>query len=542
VAVSKVVFDSRMLRNLAPYVWVGVLFSISVALGTVYAIHNTDSHHWGFILGTVLDFSAGRSLFDQVFIQYGAGGPLFFKLVNAVWPLTYTNIGLITVAVYFGTLILLFLSAARLTNVSIAALVTTLAVLIHPYAIYPWGDYFAGFSLMAACFLLTRTGDAAWRPFAAGAFLFFAFLFRNTYLVNISVSLIVYLMLAAFFVRARHRGAVRASITFFAVTLLYFALLWLQDKTGLWFTQNFGAATSSYGVNPGGAGITLIYRLLFPEALWAGVFSALLVIAAYFVLSVSFSKKTEDSGSALGCFVALLGATGFAQGAMIYELFRVQNACVPLFLLLSILIHRLGAQGKEQVASLLRWAVALVAVLFAIRIPAVLAGQPFSTWNPLIAKPFEEKWGSYQKVDGIPILEGHRYQPDVLAYYQSLAKTICPLGRGVVNLTPDPLIPYLCGDRRNQLSIPQYSEDWLRRTSPAELDRVQSGRYQVNELVVADLVHQGGTNYVARFVESGPATGVALKPIAAVPRPASIPWIGGPGVVVLEVVPAEKAQ
>jgi hypothetical protein len=35
---------------------------------------------------------------------------------------------------------------------------------------------------------------------------------------------------------------------------------------------------------------------------------------------------------------------------------------------------------------------------------------------------------------------------------------------------------------------------------------------------------------------------VLLKPIAAVPRPASIPWIGGPGVVVLEVVPAEKAQ
>jgi hypothetical protein len=373
----------------------------------------------------------------------------------------------------------------------------------------------------------------------AGLFLFFAFLFRNTYLVNVAVSVLGYLAMAWFLPKLRSRSAVLASLVFIAATTLYFLLLLGQGKFDLWYAQNFGAATSSYGVDPTGAGMALVYRVLFPEAIWAGVFSVMLGLAVFYVARSCFFKDGEHPLAPLGCFFAVLGATGFAQGAMIYELFRLQNACMPLFLMVAVLIHRFADTGGEQIATVLRWSVVTVCILLAIRVPAVLAGQPFSSWNPLLAKPFLEKWGTYQRIEGIPILAGHRYQPDVASYYQSLAKTVCQPGKAIVNLTPDPLIPYLCDARRNQLSIPMYSEDWLRRTAPGELDRVKSGLYRPGELVVADLIHRGGTDYVARFVESGPSTGVALKPVLAIPRPQSIPWIGGPGVVVLEVFPVE---
>jgi len=151
------------------------------------------------------------------------------------------------------------------------------------------------------------------------------------------------------------------------------------------------------------------------------------------------------------------------------------------------------------------------------------------------------KWGAYESPSGIAILANHNYQPEVREHYTVLAKTICSTEKRVVNLTSDPVIPYLCGDYRNQLAVPQFSEEWLRRTSLADVEKVKSGRYGPNELVVADLVGQGGTQFVARNVQPKGLKGATFQPVLITKRPPSVPWIGGVGVVVLAVVPTGAA-
>ncbi len=42
------------------------LSAVSVSLGTVYSVHNTDPHHWGVILSAALDFIGGKSLFTEI--------------------------------------------------------------------------------------------------------------------------------------------------------------------------------------------------------------------------------------------------------------------------------------------------------------------------------------------------------------------------------------------------------------------------------------------------------------------------------------------
>ena len=169
---------ARLLRNL----YLAILVGTVATLGAVYAIHNTDPHHWGFVLGTTLDFIYGRELFTQVYVQYGVGIPLLFKAINFVWPITYTNIGFLTSAVYAATLGVIFLSIEKLSSTKYAVALTVIAFLFHPYAVFPWPDYYAGFFLALACYVLlpVSTTPTIRRDVLAGTLLFLAFFFRNT--------------------------------------------------------------------------------------------------------------------------------------------------------------------------------------------------------------------------------------------------------------------------------------------------------------------------------------------------------------------------
>lgn len=522
------------------YAYLVSALGISVLLGALYAYHNTDSHHWGFILGTALDFISGRELFTDVFIQYGVGGPILFKLLSYFLPITYTNIGLITVATYAGTMFLLFKTIEKIGSTSLAMIVTTFALLVHPYSIYPWGDYFAGFSLMATCYLLSGQERTRRQIFLAGLFLFLAFLFRNTYLVNLGVSAAIYLVAALLFRRVRDRALLEAVAVFVVLTAAYFGFLGLQGKIEPWYLQNFGAATTSYGVNATNASFALVYRILFPEIFATGVFSVLLAVGVYNIVISCFSKKTEELAPFV-LFVSLLGATGFAQAAMIYEVFRLQNSCGPLFVSLACVIAAQERNGSLQIAKALRWAVGITAILLLLRLPSVLAGQTFSSWNPILQSPVLAKWDSYAPAREIRVLSNHSYQPDVRDHYAALAKLICNTDKRVVNLTSDPLIPYLCNDYRNQLAVPQFSEEWLKRTSSSDFEKVKTGNYGPNELIVAELVGQGGSQFVARNVQPKGLKGATFQPVLISKRPPSIPWIGGAGVVVLAVVPTVAA-
>lgn len=517
------------------------LFAVPVLLGVVYAIHNTDSHHWGFILGTALDYKQGKSLFSEVFIQYGVGQPILLALFSSVFSLTYTSIGIFGAVVYAATLLLLFLTLERLTSTRIAVLVSFIAFLIHPYSIYPWPDYLAGFALMLATFFLVRAPRFSLGTHTViGLLLFAAFLFRNTYVVNILAAGFCFAVLGVVRRRFFHAGAMLSIAVFAGAVLAYLVFLHFQGNLSLWYAQNFGAATDSYKV-----GTDSIWRALsnifLPDSLANLVFSLMLFICAYSILRLLFVKASDTSSDSpkepsdgLMVFLSLLGAAGFAQVLMIYEVFRLQNACVPLFVASAYWLSRLLPQSESQ-ASRLRadWLLVVVAAMLAVGFPSLLSGKRFSTWFPIIESPVSETWSQYSPVPESPALRGHRFLPPVNSYYAGLSGALCARQAPIVNLTPDAVIPYLCGESRNALAVPMFSAQMLSRANPSQLTRLQRGEYGKGELIVAEVIRERGQDFRAPAVV--PNSSVVFKALGVWERPALIRWMAPALVVVLEV-------
>jgi len=404
------------------------LFVVPALLGVIYAVHNTDSHHWGFILGTALDYKQGKSLFSEIFIQYGVGQPILLAVFSSLFSLTYTNIGVFGAVVYSATLSLLFLTTERLTSTRIAVLVSLIAFLIHPYSIYPWPDYLAGFALMFATFLLVRAPRFSLHTHAVvGLLLFAVFLFRNTYVVNILAAGFCFAVLGVIQRRFFHPGVMLSVAVFAAAVLAYLVFLQFQGNLSLWYAQNFGAATESYKVGTDSVWSAL-GNILVPDSLANLVFSLMLFICAYSILRLLFVKVSDtpsdsptEQSHALMVFLSLLGAAGFAQVLMIYEVFRLQNACIPLFVASAFWLLRLLPQREAQ-ASRLRadWILVVVAAVLAVDFPSLLAGKRFSTWFPIMESPVTETWQQYSPVVDSPVLEGHRFLPPVANYYTGL--------------------------------------------------------------------------------------------------------------------------
>ena len=102
-----------------------------------------------------------------------------------------------------------------------------------------------------------------------------------------------------------------------------------------------------------------------------------------------------------------------------------------------------------------------------------------------------------------------------------------------MNLTPDAVIPYLCGESRNALAVPMFSAQMLSRADPSQLTRLQKGEYQKGELIVAEIIREQGQDFRAPAVI--PNSSVVFKALGILERPVLIRWMAPTLVVVLEV-------
>jgi len=514
---------NRLLRNL----YLVTLVVTVTALGAVYAMHNTDPHHWGFILGTTLDFIYGRELFTQVYVQYGAGIPLLFKTINYVWPITYTNIGFLTSAVYAATLGILFLSVEKLSETKYAVALTVIAFLFHPYAVFPWPDYYAGFFLALACYVLlpVHTTPTNRRDVLAGILLFLAFFFRNTYLVNLLAGAGAYFALSLLFPKLKDTRLTTAIATFVVLVALYLCFLSVQGKLNLWYGQNFGAVTTAYKIGTSSAELWLL-RIFAPFDIPTGAVTIALWVNAYvFFLIVSRARSTgtlEPMGSGMTLFMVVLGTAGVVQGLQFYEPFRLQNASSPLYLgIACFLSWRPAGSSHEVRRPPAIWVLATLILALGLEAPKLFNGHALSTIWPLIEEPrdfFDQplqgdaaKTTAYSWSEGIPVFQGHRFLPDVQNYYRSLSDVLCKTDKKIVNLTNDSMVPYLCPGPRNALYLPNYPFGLLGKISPAQLSRVTRGQYELDELIVTDAAPPVAKD--RRFVE-----------IASVARPYQVRW------------------
>lgn len=497
------------------------IVAISSALGIAYSIYNTDPHHWGFIAGTALDFIKGRKLFSEVFVQYGAGEPLLFKIINGLLPINYTRVGIITSMAYAINLFVIYLSLNKISTPIIALLVTTIAFLLHPYAIYPWPDYYAGFCVTLACYFMLGNRDKEGRIqyIISGILFFAAFIFRNTYLVNILLAMASYVVLSVLFKRSKNNKLIITCSVFSVLTIGYFIFLFLQGNLHFWYVQGIGASSEVYGSNLTSA-LILIQSILLPTDFVRTLFSVLFILNAYTVFVILMGNKLyqtsyEHSLNENVIFLGLLGAAGFVQCLQIYEIFRLQNACSSLYLVVAYFLtnHLDHKNGVRLPVYNSYFAIGLVVIALITFFP-----------NASSLFPVMEGSSRSYRESNIPFYKGHKFRPPAQVYYRELSNYICKEGKQIVNLTPDSTIPYLCAEHKNALYLPFYSDQLLRNIDIQQADRIRSSNFNNDEVIVT----------------MAPPPLPNLNWIGKVDRPASIRFFGAAEVHIYQVGPISE--
>jgi hypothetical protein len=359
----------------------------------------------------------------------------------------------------------------------------------------------------------------------AGVLLFLAFLFRNTYLVNLLAGAGAYFVLSLLFPKLKDTRLTTAIAAFVVLVALYLGFLSVEGKLPLWYRQNFGAVTTAYQIGKGSAELWLL-RVFAPDDIRGVAVTAALWVNAYvifLILSRARSSGTlEPKGAGITVFLALLGGAGVVQGMQFYEPFRLQNACSPLYLgVACFLSWRPAVSSHDFRRPPAIWVLATLILAMGLDAPRLFDGRALTTIWPLIEEPrdFFDKpltreaaqKSTYSWSRGIPVFRGHRFLPDVQNYYQSLSDVLCKSDKKIVNLTNDSMVPYLCTGPRNALYLPNIPFGLLPRISPAQFSRVTRGEYELDELVVTDAPPPIAKD--RRFVE-----------IASVARPYQIRW------------------
>ena len=511
--------------------YVFILVSVPIALGTTYAIHNTDTPHWGFILGTILDYQQGRNLFTEVYVQYGLGLNYLISLLSYFIPASYTNIGILVSLVYAGTLLLIYVSVNHLSSFWIGLIVSLITLLIHPYAIYPWPDYFAGFFLALTVLVFTKKPKfSVTFHFIAGMLMFSAVMFRNTYVINIIAAGVLFLACNYFDRQIFHAGIYLSYFVFLLFLGGYISLLYYHGNLSLWYSQVFGAANKSYGVEASGV-YTLLYKILNPGMVETLIFSLLFILCLTLVLLFTFIKSPIGNNSetslqvkAIVIFLSILGMTGFVQCTMIYEVFRLQNACLPLFAASAFWIQLVVTRYDFSKYNMqLRCLITALILMLVVNLPVQLSGKWGSTYWPILEPPFSDNWNKYVINSTIPALIGHRLLPDVDTYYSGLARGICGRNTEIVNLTRDPLIPYLCKGSRNKFYLPMFSRVLLDNISPSQLNRIRQRQFQNGDLVVYE--EASDQDPMLNALLNTPNRKIQFRKLGEWIRPKSIRWL-----------------
>ena len=428
-----------------------------------------------------MDSIEGRHFFTETYIQYGVGESLLFKYLNYLLQINYTHIGIITSVVYSLNLVFIYLNVKKLSNSVIAFFFTLTAFLLHSFAIYPWPDYYAGLSLSVACYGLmdNEKQERIWRPILAGSFLFLAFLFRNTYLLSLSASMCAYLLVTVYFKSLRSRSLLISIGVFFGLVSSYLSFLFMQGTLSIWFSETIGAGSSQYGI-----GIRSVLALLERAFLFSSLTNAIVTLFLYgtvFTVFITVFKPNRFkylkviNGPGLIVLFAFFGVSGILQATLGYELFRIQNACSPIYLVCAFYLgEKFSNLSFKQIAFELKAITAILLVSLLMKFPHG------STLWPL----YTGKLNSYEKSE-IPYYRGHRFQKSESDYYNGLVKILCAQNKKIVNITMDSSVPFLCGENRNVFALPFFNEQMLARTNLEALNQIKAGEFAANELIVS---------------------------------------------------------
>jgi len=474
-----------------------VLFACVIAMSALNGALRTDSHHWGLMLSNALDLSEGRIPYQDFLIQYGYFTTLVQSLWGSLFGFGFLSFGILTAMVYCGLLYQAYAVIRHLSAPWVAALFLAVAFVLHPFPIYPWSDYYAGFFLACAIALLyTHDAGTPARLISAGILLGLAVWSRYTY----AVAIVPFLFAVLIAGRYSMRGWMALFLSFVATNLLFLAAFEFGYGINL-----IDALTIYRGIAEGHGTEWLsqdrIENLVAITSVEDG--SLVYLWVATFPLFFEAVRAKRLSRLEMGAYAALstLGLVNLIHAIRIFEYFRVVNASFALAIVSFWMIGDAvrAVQGRSSAetprhgafiafvrkAPLILLVPLLLIASFSIRI---LPNFPLNTYILEGHDPWRHDPGIWRDTRGLSELTRGRVgrvnfsHSGMLDFYRDLSSEICGNGR-VFNYTPDNILGHICAHPKNARKA---SDDRiLALLDPSEYQRVYlRGEFSDDDVVV----------------------------------------------------------
>jgi hypothetical protein len=419
------------------------------------------------MLSNAIDLSEGRIPYRDFIIQYG----YFTTLVQSSWGnlvgFSFLSFGILTAIVYCGLLYHVYAVIGHLSEPWTAALFLAVAFVLHPFPIYPWADYYAGFFLSGAVALLfTSDGARPARLIIAGILLGLAVWSRYTY----AVAIVPFLFAVLIARRYPLRGWIALVLSFVATNLMFLAAFEFGYGISL-----VDVLTTYRGIAEAHGTEWLSQERIENLLAITRIEDSFLVFlwVATFPLFFEAVRKRQLSTRGIGAYAALsvLGLVNLIHAIRIFEYFRVINASFALaivsFWMIGASIRVVQGQNKAEtsrhgpfIAFLRKAPLILIIPLlliasFSIRI---LPDFPLNTYISEGHDPWRhnpEIWRDTRALRELTHGKVGRVNfsnSGTLAFYRDLSSEICGNAR-VFNYTPDNVAGHVCDHPSNMRTV-----------------------------------------------------------------------------------------
>jgi hypothetical protein len=466
-----------------------LILSISLYLGLTYSKFHTDPWHWGTTASAALDYINGFKMFKEIDIQYGPGMPILFSFINNFYKIDYYSIGVITNVIYSLNLIFVFLVIKKIANKFTAITITLLVFSLTHYPQIPWADFYAGLCITLSIFFLTLYKKKIIPIIVASFFLTLAIIFRNTYLINILISIFIYLLLTKLKNISVSDHIKKYFYFFFLFTLIFFFFLFINNDLKSWYDQGIGKANllfnntyKGYDISYVYAVLKLIYHLFIPNKIVNIYFSIFFIINLFFLFSILVAKenlKLKNLENKNIILYSILGLSGLIQSLNEYEVFRNSMACISIFFVVSYFIQKIN---KKKIFILIH--LILLIIIFPI--------FPKNNYYQVNIYPtlgyvdlknqFISNKELFRKTN-IKFFGQHQFNEETIEYYNDIRSVICTYDK-IINYSIDRTLVYICDKKNNIISTVNWYPIFF---NDSQLDRkYKNESIQENEIVIAD--------------------------------------------------------
>ncbi len=433
------------------YIILIIFFVVSFFFSKQYSIYNTDFIHWSFILEQVISYLNGNHLYKDIFLQYGEGQVVFLSFINSFYKIDIYTIGIIS-ALVFGLKFFLVFQILKKIIISrvLAFICTSLIFFSITYSQIPWPDLYSGLFLLIFfyLFIINFEKENILITILSSFIFFLTIYFRNTYILNFLLSVIVYFFYETLFIKKRNIYIYKIFLITFFFLVIYLIVLSLNDNLSLWFEQGFGLSDHYFGVvdinlidrikNYLFFIARLIYHILIPKNLVNIFFTfCILFNCIYLFFGNLFINQNQKIENSLIKFLSIYGLCGLVQLLSHYEIIRYINASISLFIVSFYFIEKIKILPTKKKL--------IIIFLFSFfYLFNIIKFFPLSSHNHKITNfPIT----SYDK-SNINFFGDKKLSGGYLNYYEDIILVICQKDY-IYNLTWDKSFNFICNEKKN---------------------------------------------------------------------------------------------